>query len=258
MIPKIIHYTWFSGDEYPEDTKRCIESWHKIMPDYEFRLWDMKSLEVIDSVFLREALQMKKWACAADVVRCYAIYNFGGIYMDTDVEVYKSFDEYLNLRAFIGKENSIHKPVLRARSYSNFLSSHCFGAEKGHPFIKDCLDFYDNRVFIQSTNPRQPEYFRLNMILLPFVQCEIALQYGYDPHPFHQQIQELKEGLVVYPTEYFDPAEITKNSVCKHWAVGSWMSDPYMSVSTTGTIRHALSKFVKYILSKFDLILHRV
>ena len=84
MIPKIIHYTWFSGDEYPEKIKKCIDSWHRFMPDYEFRLWDMKSIENIDSPFLKEAIKMKKWAYAADMVRCYAVYNFGGIYLDTD------------------------------------------------------------------------------------------------------------------------------------------------------------------------------
>ena len=120
-IPKIIHYTWFSGDEYPENIKKCIESWHKILPDYELRLWDMKAIENIDSVFLKEAIQMKKWAYAADMVRFYAVYNYGGIYLDTDVEVFKSFDEFLNCNAFIGKENSIHRPTLRQRIYSTVI-----------------------------------------------------------------------------------------------------------------------------------------
>lgn len=224
MIPKIIHYTWFSGDEYPENIRKCIDSWHKILPDYELRLWDMNAIKDIDSKFLKEAIQMKKWAYAADMVRCYAVYHYGGIYLDTDVEVFKSFDEFLNCKAFIGQENSIHRPIIRGRIYSFFLSSHCFGAEKGHIFVKDCLDYYYERNFILSTNPRQPEYFRFNMVLMPFVQCEIALQYGYDPNPFHHNIQNLKDGLTIYPTNYFDPYKIKKESVCKHWAVGGWVS----------------------------------
>lgn len=225
MIPKIIHYTWFSGDEYPENIKKCIESWHKILPDYELRLWDMKSIENIDSVFLKEAIQMKKWAYAADMVRFYAVYNYGGIYLDTDVEVFKSFDEFLNCKAFIGKENSIHKPMLRGRCYSNFLTSHCFGAEKGHIFIKDCLDYYLDRHFVLSTNPRQPEYFRLNMVLAPFVQYEIALQYGYDSRPTQDKIQLLNEGLIIYPSRYFNPLKVHKDSVIKHLEAGSWIID---------------------------------
>lgn len=254
MIPKIIHYTWFSGDEYPENIKRCIDSWHKIMPEYEYRLWDMKAIECIDSPFLKEAIQMKKWAYAADMVRCYAVYNYGGIYLDTDVEVFKPFDEFLNCKAFIGKENSIHEPGLRGRSFSNFLTSHCFGAEKVHPFIKDCLDYYLDRHFILSSNTRLPEYFRFNMVLAPFVQYEIALQYGYDTNPFHQNIQNLKDGLMVYPTQYFDPPKIKKTSYIKHWCAGSWFSDEHQ-FHRPSFIQKIIFHSLRLVLSKFDILI---
>ena len=91
MIPKIIHYTWFSGDEMPQIVNECMASWERHLPDYEFRLWDMDAIKDIDAVFLREALSVKKWAYAADYVRLYALYHEGGIYLDTDVMVYKSF-----------------------------------------------------------------------------------------------------------------------------------------------------------------------
>lgn len=258
MIPKIIHYTWFSGDEYPENIKRCIDSWHKIMPDYEYHLWDMKAIECIDSPFLKEAIQMKKWAYAADMVRCYAVYNYGGIYLDTDVEVFKPFDDLLDCSCFIGKENSIHKPLLRRRIYSNFLTSHCFGAEKGHIFIKDCLDYYSDRHFILSTNPRQPEYFRLNMVLAPYIQYEIALQYGYDPHPFHQNIQKLNDGINVYPTDYFDPGNTTKESYIKHWAVGGWVTEANLPKRKNNLIKKVFYKTIQSILKKFNLLIHSV
>ena len=134
MIPKIIHYTWFSNDPYPEMVEECIASWHKQMPEYEFRLWDMSSIIDIDSVFLREALQERKWAFAADFVRLYAIYHNGGIYLDTDVIVYKSFDPLLEQRAFIGRENSVQ---VDQSSTVVYLTSHCFGAEKRPPFFKE-------------------------------------------------------------------------------------------------------------------------
>ena len=101
MIPKIIHYTWLSGDPYPAKIKSCIDSWSRILPDYELKLWDMESIKNIDSVFLKEALAAHKWAYAADFVRLYAIYNEGGIYLDTDVKVFKSFDPLLSCKAFI-------------------------------------------------------------------------------------------------------------------------------------------------------------
>jgi mannosyltransferase OCH1-like enzyme len=101
MIPKIIHYTWFSGDEMPQVIKECIASWKRILPEYELRLWDYNAIKDIDSVFLKEALEVKKWAYAADFVRLYALYNEGGIYLDTDVMVFKRFDCFLNDKCFI-------------------------------------------------------------------------------------------------------------------------------------------------------------
>lgn len=225
MIPKIIHYTWFSGEEYPTQIKECIDSWHKYMPEYDYCLWDYDRVRDIDFPFLREALQMKKWAFAADLVRLYAVYNYGGIYLDTDVEVLKSFDSLLDNKAFIGREGSICLPNLRRRGFSRYLTSHCFGAEKGHLFIKDCMDYYADRHFILSSNERQPEYFRMNMVLAPYIQYEIALQYGYDSHPFHETIQKLKEGLMIMPYRYFDPANNDKDSFCRHLALGEWVSE---------------------------------
>ena len=85
-----------------------MESWHKAMPDYEFVHWDMDKISSIDSIFLKEALAMKKWAFAADFVRIWAVHKEGGIYLDTDVIAYKSFDDLLDNELFIGSENSLH------------------------------------------------------------------------------------------------------------------------------------------------------
>ncbi|MBR4625240.1 MAG: glycosyl transferase [Alphaproteobacteria bacterium] len=258
MIPKIIHYTWFSGDEYPKTIKKCIDSWHKLLPDYELRLWDMESIKNIDSVYLKEAIQMKKWAFASDMVRLYAIYHNGGIYLDTDVEVLQSFDKFLNNKAFFGKEHAIHRPIVRDRIYSNCLTAHCFGAEKEHVFIKDCLDYYSDRHFIITNNTHLPEYLRLNMVLAPYIQYEIALTYGYDPHPFHQTIQQLENGLVIYPTEYFDPGRVTKQSACIHYAAGTWMNDKYAAKINNSRLKKWIYYPTSYILSKFNLLIHSV
>ena len=125
MIPKIIHYTWFSNDPFPEMVQQCIQSWHHFMPDYEFVLWDAKRIEQINSKWLKQSTEKKKWAFAADFVRLYAVYTEGGIYLDTDCMVYKSFDPLLANTSFIGKENSIHVEGRRTEMY---LTSHCFGA----------------------------------------------------------------------------------------------------------------------------------
>ena len=96
MIPKRIHYTWFSGDPFPPIVQRCIDSWHRYMPNYEFVLWDVERIEDIDSVWLKQCIAKKKWAFAADYVRLYAVYTEGGIYLDTDCMAYQSFDALLH------------------------------------------------------------------------------------------------------------------------------------------------------------------
>lgn len=251
IIPKIIHYTWFSGEPFPESIKNCIESWHHHMPNYEFRLWDMDAIKDIDSVFLKEALSCRKWAYAADFIRLYAVYHEGGIYLDTDVMVYKSLDSYLKDRAFIGKETSIH---FTGRMSSQYLSSHCFGAEAHHPYIKQCLDYYSNRHFITSNIESLPNPLRLNIVILPYIQAEIARLIGYDWKPLHQDVQHLKDGLVIYPSHIFDPIEQNVQSVCRHLALGSWRDEK--SSNQTCSIWYKFEwriiKLLQKILDKFN------
>ena len=104
MIPKTIHYCWFSGDPYPDLVKRCIRSWKRSLPDYKLRLWDVKSFDFDSVPFVKEAMAEKKYAFAADYIRLYALYTEGGIYLDSDVEVFKSFNSFLNNSFFTGTE----------------------------------------------------------------------------------------------------------------------------------------------------------
>ena len=107
MIPKIIHYCWFGGNEKNPEILECIASWKKYLPDYEIKEWSEKDLEKVDNAYVKEAYQTKKWAFVSDYFRLYALYHEGGIYFDTDVEVKKSFNEFLNLSFFIGSINLI-------------------------------------------------------------------------------------------------------------------------------------------------------
>ena len=219
MIPKILHYCWFSGEPFPSEVETCLASWKAFLPDFSFRLWDMASLNGLDSDYLKEALAKKKWAFAADYVRLYALYHFGGVYLDTAVQLFRPVTPLLRNAAFIGKESSIH---FEGRLSSQLLTAHCFGAEKGHPFVKDCLDYYDGRHFVQSDNERLPLSLRYAPVLLPYVQSEIARLYGYDERPSVQTIQMCKDGLVIFPSHYFDATKITAETVCQHRALGSW------------------------------------
>ena len=138
-IPKIIHLCWLSGDPYPEKIAQCISTWKKHLPDYEIMLWDTKRFDVNSTPWTKEAFEAKKYAFVADYIRFYAVYNYGGIYLDSDVEVLKSFDRLLRLPYFIGKETNNIKPEVAV-----------FGAEKHTGWVKDCLDFYKDRHFIDA------------------------------------------------------------------------------------------------------------
>lgn len=97
MIPKIIHYCWFGRGKMPELAEHCLASWRKFLPDYELKLWNEDSFDVNRLRFTRQAYERRKFAFVTDYVRLYALKSFGGIYMDTDVEVLRSLDDLLGL-----------------------------------------------------------------------------------------------------------------------------------------------------------------
>ena len=131
MIPKKIHYIWFGKGEKNERVKHCIESWKKYLPDYEIIEWNEDNFDINYNDFTKSAYENKKWAFVSDVARLWVLYNEGGIYMDTDVEVYKPLDEFLYNEGFTGFED-VHYPVTAT-----------LGAVKGNPVIKMMLDYYN-------------------------------------------------------------------------------------------------------------------
>lgn len=116
MIPKIIHYVWLGGGEKSEKIKRCIESWKKYLPDYEIKEWNESNFDLNLCDFTRQSYDKKMYAFTSDVIRLYALYTEGGIYMDTDVEVYKPLDEFLNDEAFTGFEDTDYPATATMRS----------------------------------------------------------------------------------------------------------------------------------------------
>ena len=114
-IPKVIHYCWFGRGKLPKLAKKCIKSWKKYLPDYKIIEWNEDNFDINSNQYVREAYEAKKYAFVSDYVRLYALYNYGGIYMDTDVEVIKSLDEFLIHEAFSGFESpkDIHDRACR-------------------------------------------------------------------------------------------------------------------------------------------------
>ena len=256
MIPKIIHYTWFSGDPFPEKIQQCIDSWKKVMPEYEYICWDAERLKEIDSVWVTEALAELKWAVAADYVRLYAVYKYGGIYLDTDCFIYQSFNCFLNDHSFIGKENSIHVELPFLEKH---LTSHCFGAEAGDYFVGRCLSYYKDRHFNTSDDTTLPYKLRHGITMLPFIQSELAKQHGYNSFPSANGIQHLDCNVVVYPPEFFDMIKQTPNGYCRHLAAGSWRDEKAQEEHYTiwYKIRWRLELIPLWVVKKMGYVVYK-
>ena len=211
MIPKIIHLCWLSGDEYPDSIRKCLDSWHEHLPDYEIWLWDTKRFDIHSTKWTEQAFATKKYAFAADYIRLYALYNYGGIYMDSDVVVYKSFNDLLQLPYFIGED-----------------AVHCFepaiiGAEPHQEWIKVVLDRYEGLEFINPDGS-------YNMRGLPVVfHDRLASHYQFRKVSMPLNVKEYQfDGLNIFPSDYFNSRDYigsikTANSYCSHNYIGSWL-----------------------------------
>ena len=142
MIPKIIHYCWFGGNPLPELEQRCLASWHEHMPDWEYRWWNEDTFDISSApLYVRQAYEARKFAFVSDYVRLWALEKFGGLYMDVDFMVYRSFDELMTqYAAFAGYEGSKRNPVMQG-----VIASEPHGA-----WVTDMLRTYDSRVFIKE------------------------------------------------------------------------------------------------------------
>ncbi len=217
MIPKIIHYCWLSDDPIPTDLERCMKTWKEHLPDYEFIKWDFTRFDKESSQWVKEAFKAKKYAFAADYIRLYALYNFGGIYLDMDVEVLRSYDEFLQLDTMLCYENS-DKGKLEVAA---------FGASKGSKWVKQCLEYYKNRAFEKTDGT-------YDMKVLPYVirDCLHDAKYNLINVSKIKDALSIEEGSIpVFPYEFFSPKsyetgeiERTANTYSIHHFAGSWVS----------------------------------
>lgn len=139
-IPKIIHFCWLSNNTIPDDMLSYMKTWKVLFPDYQIIKWDFSKFPKEKSRWVSEAYDMRKYAFAADYIRLYALYTYGGIYMDMDVEVIKRFDDFLDLPIMACFENSDRKGI----------EAGIIGAPKGARWVEDCLNYYCGRSFIQK------------------------------------------------------------------------------------------------------------
>lgn len=207
-IPKIIHYCWFGGEKIPEEYKSYMESWKRFCPDYEIKEWNETNYDISKNGYMEQAYKNKKWGFVPDYARLDIIYNYGGIYLDTDVELLKSLDEILDCEGFFGFESE------------NLVNLGLgFGAVKGNEIIRDMMLQYEKMSFINHDGT-------LNTVASPIYTTEILKDKGLDLNGKLQVI----EGSVIYPTEYFSPknymtgiTNITDNSCSIHHFSASWL-----------------------------------
>lgn len=206
MIPKTIHYCWFGKKDLPPEAKRCIVSWKKICPDYDIIRWDENNFDVNQNPFIKAAYEAKKWAFVSDYARLKVVYDNGGIYLDTDVELRKNLDSLREHGCYIGIQQN------------EFLCTTGlgFGATKSNPVVLKMLESYDDLTFSESHTLE---------LSCPRLNNAVIRSYGLVSNT---EITDLPE-VTVYPPQYFDPYG-GKNLLCDetysiHHYAASWTSE---------------------------------
>lgn len=207
-IPKVINYCWFGGNPLPDLVLKCIESWKENCPDYKIVEWNEKNFDVNCNKFVKEAYEAKKWAFVSDYARLFIIYNNGGLYFDTDVEIIKNIDDYLKYDAFFAKEDDV-----------NFNTGIGFGAIKKHKIIKKMMEVYDDSSFIVDG--------KFDLVPCPVKNTNaIKAVYG----DFNLKDKKIIDNVCFLSKEFFCPIDyetkriaITKNTVAIHHFSQSWL-----------------------------------
>jgi len=214
MIPKTIHYCWFGGKQKPKLVEHCISSWKRHMPDYDIMEWNEDNYDIRKCRFMSDAYNEKKWAFVSDYCRIDVVNQFGGIYLDTDVEVIKSFDDLLRYQMFCGYEKS---QEVKTTHYIAFGLG--FGSVRHHPILKDILGTYESLDFYNDDGS-------LNLITCPLIQTEALRHYGATI----DGETKIYNDVAIFSSEYFCPMNyingdirITDRTYSIHHYSATWM-----------------------------------
>lgn len=206
---KYIHYCWFGNKKLSSLAKRCIKSWKKYLPDYEIVCWNEENVDVNECPFIKEAYEQKKWAFVADYARTKALYEYGGIYFDTDMMVKKNIDFLLDKEAFVGIEDS------------GFVNVAVWGVKKPkNELVGKVLDFYKEQKHFESWD--------MYSITIPVIITKFLTEEGFNR--YSEDVQNIN-GTYIYPRDYFYPLsydrqdnDFTKNTCMVHYSDASWVS----------------------------------
>ena len=234
MIPKKIHYCWFGKGEKSEEVYKCIESWKKFLPGYEIIEWNEENFDVYEIKYTKEAYEKKKWAFVSDYARFKILYENGGIYFDTDVELIKDLTPILNKGSYMGCEYSIdNDKILIAPGLGMAVNP------KNHIY-KEIIDVYNEKYFLNKDGS-----FNLETV------CE-CITNVFDRHGFKRKniVQNICD-IYIYPTEYFCPMNyktgeinITNKTYSIHHYTASWQS-PFMKMKTK--IKKKFNSILRFI-----------
>lgn len=212
LIPKTIHYCWFGGNQIPSKYKKWMESWHKYCPDYEIIEWNESNYDIKKNKYMYQAYKAGKWGFVPDYARLDIIYNYGGIYLDTDVEIVRNLDHLLFQKGFAGFESNQHVALGLG-----------FGAQKGHPLIKEMIDQYDKLSFINENG-------ELNLTASPVLQTQILLRHGLKQNGEYQTVADIN----IYPEKMFCAKSMASRLIrcadytCSiHHYDASWQTDSF-------------------------------
>ena len=221
QIPKVIHYCWFGGNPLPDEYKNYIESWKKFLPDWEIKRWDESNFDFNSCTYAKQAYDAKKWAFVSDYARFKIIYDNGGIYFDTDVEIIKPIDDIIKNGAFMGLEKQTMKRGAKDDTRVGIAAGLGIGAPAKMDVYKQILDCYASMQFLNADGS-------LNQTTVVDYVTDIFKKYGYDSTDTLQTVADV----TLYPSEYFDPIDcatgkktITQNTVSIHHYSASWADD---------------------------------
>lgn len=218
MIPKIIHYCWFGRGPLPELAQKCIASWKKYLPDYEIKEWNEDNFDVNIIPYTAEAYKAKKYAFVSDYARFWILYQYGGIYFDTDVEVIRPIDDIVERGNFMGFETEPKLQVKADASEASVNPGLGMGVAPGLGIIKKMLDFYEGRHF---------EFIPggIGQLTIVHIATEVLLKAGLKQQHGIQQVNDIW----IYPAEYFCPINlktgrihVKPNTRTIHHYAGTW------------------------------------
>jgi len=219
-IPKIIHYCWFSGEEKPELVKKCIDSWKKHLPDYELIEWNAKNFDMNCNPFVSEAYKARKWAFVSDYVRFHVLHEYGGIYLDGDVEVKKPFDP------------SLLSYRLVLSNTPPYLATCMVGSEEGHLTIKAVIECYEEMNYSSS-------------ITSPMVLTKAVLANHKHYRRWSLKNQLLDDGTAVYSSNHFDRDTGEDTNYAVHHCMAAWQDNKKTDSKTYWLWRHRNDQRIK-------------